>query len=265
MVWLLPLAAGLPWALSVAYWLIASALIASLQLLWLWAHRYGPSGSPVLALVREMMLYGKAKEACSPRQNVPKAWFGHFYVLGCIWHFVLCWLLLDGLWCWTGPHEAHCERHPPLLALLIAPPGSASSSSLAGWLPAAPPGGYAAAGSDEIANVCLGLLLYGVHVWRRLSEDCPLSALFLPRRHSHSAPPPSTAQMHLAHYLFGMSFYIAAPLTLIADPVVLLTLAGHLGAAPAETALARGLARGLVRVHNHFRTTDYVFPVNRSK
>ena len=58
------------------------------------------------------------------------------------------------------------------------------------------------------------------HVWRRLAEECHV--------HCGRGPaPPSAARMHLAHYAFGLSFYIAAPLTLIADPALLLTLAAH--------------------------------------
>ena len=83
-----PLAADLPLAAVVGYWLLASALLASLELLWLLAHRqpaFAGSRCPLLlAQLRDMLSYGKVKETWSPTQNVPKAWFGHFYAVRCL-------------------------------------------------------------------------------------------------------------------------------------------------------------------------------------
>lgn len=78
----LPLAAEIPLAVITSYWLLTSALIATLELLWLRAQRESAAAAnPFLAQLRDMLTYGKVKENCSPRQNVPKAWFGHFYVV----------------------------------------------------------------------------------------------------------------------------------------------------------------------------------------
>ena len=226
------LAAGLPLAAVAAFWLLACALLLSLQALWACSAARGAAG----AVLRDMLLYGKAKEQYSPYQNVPKAWFAHFYVLGAAWHLCCAWAVLDGLWCWR--HHERCVRHPPLLALLIEPPGEAGA--LSAWGVGAPEGGYTAPAPEELAAASLCLLLFGVrcqpdphtatlppperlcrgqaHVWRRLAEECHCG---------RGGAPPSAARMHLAHYAFGLSFYIAAPLTLIADPALLLTLAAH--------------------------------------
>ena len=118
--------------------------------------------------------------------------------LGSVWHMLCTWLVLDGVWCWIGPHRVHCERHPPVLSLLIAPqtPGE-------GWLPISR-SAYAAASAEDIGSVCLGLLLYGIHVWRRLAEECLPSLLVGPGRQRAARPSHSAARMHVAHYLFGV-------------------------------------------------------------
>jgi hypothetical protein len=76
------IAAELPLAAVVSYWLLSSALMAGLELLWVRAQRR-PVGvtNPLVAQLRDMLTYGKVKEVWSPRQNVPKAWFSHFYVV----------------------------------------------------------------------------------------------------------------------------------------------------------------------------------------
>lgn len=231
------LAAELPIAAVVSYWLFASALMAALELLWLRSTQRQPAAvagtaNLLLAQLRDMLTYGKVKETWSPRQNVPKAWFSHFYVvrspvrrvlgsrhselppaerflttgtralfsqLGCGWHLMCSWLVLDGVWCWIGTHHEHCMRHPPVLSQLIAPPTTLSPPLLQ-WLPSSTQA-YAAASYDEIGSVCLSLLLYGAHVWRRLAEEC-----IVPRQRHRVRDLPTGARMHLAHYLFGMSF-----------------------------------------------------------
>ena len=113
---------------------------------------------------------------------------------------MLCfWLVLDGLWCWNGTHHIHCERHPPILSALIAPPTPSSWPLLYSTSRTTP--AYTTASSDEIGSVCLSLLLYGAHVWRRLAEECSM-----PSQHKRGGSLRSAARMHLAHYLFGMSF-----------------------------------------------------------
>jgi len=116
--------------------------------------------------------------------------------LGSAWHLLCSWLVLDGLWCWIGTHHVHCERHPPILSQLIAPTSTVASQ----WLPFATQP-YTTATSEEVKSVCLSLLLYGFHVWRRLAEEC-----IFPSQHHRGRSLPSGARMHLAHYLFGMSF-----------------------------------------------------------
>ena len=78
-------AAELPLAATVSYWLCASALMAALELLWVRTQRQPPAAVGgahlLLAQLRDMLTYGKVKETWSPRQNVPKAWFSHFYVV----------------------------------------------------------------------------------------------------------------------------------------------------------------------------------------
>jgi hypothetical protein len=44
-------------------------------------HRPVEDTNPLLAQLRDMLTYGKVKESWSPRQNVPKAWFSHFYMV----------------------------------------------------------------------------------------------------------------------------------------------------------------------------------------
>eukprot|EP01043_Picozoa_sp_COSAG02_P022078 COSAG02_NODE_1137_length_14313_cov_6.111369_6_plen_94_part_00 len=79
------MAAELPLALVVSYWLLSSALMACLELLWVRAQRQPAEGgsvaTPLVAQLRDMLTYGKVKETWSPWQNVPKAWFSHFYVV----------------------------------------------------------------------------------------------------------------------------------------------------------------------------------------
>ena len=148
------LAAGLPLAAVAAFWLLACALLLSLQALWAcWAR--GAAG----AVLRDMLLYGKAKEQYSPYQNVPKAWFAHFYVLGAAWHLCCAWAVLDGLWCWR--HHERCVRHPPVLALLIKPPRD-EAGALSAWGVGPPEGGYTAPAPEELAAASLCLLLFGV-------------------------------------------------------------------------------------------------------
>eukprot|EP01046_Picozoa_sp_COSAG06_P045706 COSAG06_NODE_6359_length_2967_cov_40.745816_3_plen_117_part_00 len=83
-----PLAVDLPLAAVVGYWLLASVPLASLELLWLLAHRQPASAGSrcplLLAQLGDMLSYGKVKETWSPTQNVPKAWFGHFYAVRCL-------------------------------------------------------------------------------------------------------------------------------------------------------------------------------------
>ena len=58
--------------------------MASLELLWLWTQRQSAAAETanlILAALRDLLTYGKVKETWSPRQNVPKAWFSHFYVV----------------------------------------------------------------------------------------------------------------------------------------------------------------------------------------
>ncbi|KAI7832758.1 3-oxo-5-alpha-steroid 4-dehydrogenase-domain-containing protein [Gamsiella multidivaricata] len=120
--------------------------------------------------------------------RVPKTWFGHFYVFATIWFVYLSIDLVQytSARSWALPH------------ILVSTYPYWSFLSLLNWLGIMPTGPSPQISSwTPPAAVLLAMSCYWIHVLRRWYESW-----FVER-------PSTGAQIHLGHYLVGISFYAA--------------------------------------------------------
>jgi 3-oxo-5-alpha-steroid 4-dehydrogenase 3 len=136
----------------------------------------------------ELSRHGKTRAAAAPARGgggatVPKAWFAHFYLLAAAWSGALLACAALGL----DPLFWFAELWLSGLGLC-----GARDSGSRGW-------------RDADGLAVLSLSLFFLHALRRLLESLYVTR-FSP-----------SARMHVAGYLLGMTFYLAAPWTLIVE------------------------------------------------